>query len=135
MNNIIELMNNYFVFLHEFMEVYTKYSYCDEKNSSRLRKMSSLNNEKIDEIHKNIDDLSSDEKLSLKEKVNELIISLQEERNILYINLKLINPEDASSFASGMQHISDKIGDIEHKIYCYGRIILSYLNEKKIIKK
>ena len=135
MNDIIELMNNYFVFLHEFMEVYTKYSYGDEKNSSRLRKMSSLNNLKIDEIHQSIDNLTCDEKELLKDKVNEIIIALQEEKNVLYINLKLINPGEANAFSSGMQDIGDKIGDIEHKIYCYGRIVLGYLNEKKLIKK
>lgn len=136
MEKVFVLMDDYFMFLQEFMKVYAKYSYSyNEELLKEARKLSCLNNTKIDSIHNYLDNLTVEEKDNLIMKINEIILLLTKEKDILFTNLHRINSHGVNRFNSGMQDISDKISIIEHKIYCYERIIIGYLDEKKLKKE
>ena len=129
MDNVLELINNYFIFLGEFTRVYKEYCHdANEYFSKQVRDYSKMNNDRIDEIHCAIDLLSQDEISDLQNRIFSMIYSLKEEKNIINIEIKRLDLEKKNT--KEYNYYCEKTGDIDHKIYCYIRIVIDYIKQK-----
>lgn len=129
MDNVLELINNYFIFLGEFTRVYKEYCHdANEYYSEQVRYYSKMNNDRVDEIHCAIDSLSQDEISNLQNQISSIIYALKEEKNIINIEIRKFDLEKNNT--KEYNYYCDKISDIDHKIYCYIRIVIDYIKQK-----
>lgn len=129
MGNVLELINNYFSFLDEFTRVYKEYCYnTSEYYAKQVRDYSQKNNDIIDEIHCAIDSLSQEEIIDLQNSILSIIYALKDEKNIINIEIKRFDLEKTNN--QEYNYYCDKISDIDHKIYCYIRIVIDYIKQK-----